>query len=94
MNPNQYSCNTLRLFLAHTLNYQWLSFWQGDKDSYGYGSFFQIILSNDRNLYTDWDVYISLIEKNESGFDIRGYKSTEYNGRTALYSFDWKVYFK
>ena len=94
MNPNQYSCNTIRLFLSHTLNYQRLAFWKGDKDSYGYGSFFQIILSNDRNLYTDWDIHISLIEKPESGVSIRGYKSTEYNGRTSFYSFDWKVIFK
>jgi len=94
MNPNQYSCNMKQLFLAYTLNYQRLAFWQGDKGSYGYRSFFQIYIGDNRNSYTAWDIYIWLIENPETGFSIRGYKSTGYNGRTSLHSDDWVVEFK
>ena len=94
MNPNQYSCNTLRLFLAHTLNYQWLSFWQGDENSYFYQTFLEIIVNDLETYMSLWDINISFIKKTEIEFSIGSYQYTEYHGRTDFYSFNWMVYFK
>jgi len=94
MNPNQYSCNTLRLFLAHTLNYQRLAFWQGDKDSYLYKTFFEIIVNDLETYRSLWNIDISFTKKTETEFTISSYKYTEYNGRTGFYWFGWVVHFK
>ena len=94
MNPNQYSCNMKQLFLAYTLNYQWLSFWQGDKDSYFYQTFFEIIVNDLETYRSLWNIDISFTKKTETEFTISSYKYTEYKGRTGFYSFDWKVIFE
>ena len=94
MNPNKYSCNTIRLFLAHTLNYQRLAFWQGNKDSYLYKTFFEIIVNDLETYRSLWNIDISFTKKTETEFTISSYKYTEYNGRTGFYWFGWVVYFK
>jgi hypothetical protein len=92
MNPDQYSCNMKQLFLIHTMNYTWLAFSQGDRDSYFYRSFFEIYVTNDQDYYTQWSIKIDFI--GSGTFSRRSYKTGGYNGSVDFFGHGWRMEFK
>jgi len=88
MNYNQYVCNMKQLFLAHTINYEWLGFWLGDRNSYSYGTEITI------NVRYDWSISISLFMEDRNYFLIGRYEEGRYDKRITLDLFDLVVYFK
>jgi len=88
MNPNQYSCNVKRLFLAHTMNYQGFNFLSSEPES-DLDIYYFYIFVND-----DWKIEIYLLKKAAFEFVRYGYETKHYYAYIRLKWYNLKVIFK